>query len=415
MAAMEGSSDGSSYDVIVVGAGPVGLLTGLRVAQAGIRVTVLEALPKIEDSPRAMAYQPVAVKELDRAGILDDVRKIGGRSQKVCWRRTSDGKVIADIERTPTPDHPYENLIIGQHELAAVILEHLQRFEKSEILFEHRVVAIEQQADKVSVTTEDPHGQKKTFQASYLIGADGGKSSIRRLCNISFDGFTWPQQLVSTNVYYPFGEHGWEDGNFMIDPVHWALIAKINNKNLWRVSYGELDGLNHEQLRERLPMKFDHLLPGSKPLDYKVDQFSPYRIHQRCASTFRQGRVLLAGDAAHLCNPFGGLGLTGGLLDAAALADALIAVCTGQAPDSLLDKYAELRRNIFLDIVNPTSQANKRRLHECDPNTVGETDPFLKMLRDADTESKQKIRGHSGLAVDMSQFLPKNMGSTALA
>lgn len=107
--------------------------------------------------------------------------------------------------------------------------------------------------------------------------------------------------------------------------------------------------------------------------------------------------------------------MTGGLLDAAALADALIAVCTGQAPDSILDKYAELRRNIFLDIVNPTSQANKRRLHECDPNTVGETDPFLKMLRDADTESKQKIRGHSGLAVDMSQFLPKNMGSTALA
>jgi len=93
----------------------------------------------------------------------------------------------------------------------------------------------------------------------------------------------------------------------------------------------------------------------------------------------------------------------------------MIAVCTNEASDSILDKYAELRRQIFLDIVNPTSQANKRRLHEADPATIGETDPFLKMLREADAESKQKIRGHSGLAVDMSQFLPKNMGSTAMA
>lgn len=204
------------HNVIVVGAGPVGLLTALRIAQAGIPVTVLEALDKIIDSPRAMAYQPVAVKEIDRAGILEDVRKIGGRSTKVCWRRTSDNKVIADIERLPNKDHPYENLIIGQHELAAVILEHLQRFEKSKVLFEHKVTTIDQAADSVSVTTESPDGKKNTYTASYLIGADGGRSSVRAICDIEFDGFTWPQQLVSTNVYYPFKDYGWEDGNFMM-------------------------------------------------------------------------------------------------------------------------------------------------------------------------------------------------------
>ena len=198
------------------------------------------------------------------------------------------------------------------------------------------------------------------------------------------------------------------------DPDHWALIAKINNNNLWRVSYGELDGLDHDQLRERLPMKFDHLLPGEKPLNYKVDQFSPYRIHQRCATTFRQGRVLLAGDAAHLCNPMGGLGLSGGILDAGACADAIVAVCRAEAPDSILDKYAELRRGIFLDIVDPTSRANKCRLHDPDPATLGQRDPFLRMLREASSDEKQKIRGHAGLAVDMSQFIPKDLGSTAM-
>lgn len=106
--------------------------------------------------------------------------------------------------------------------------------------------------------------------------------------------------------------------------------------------------------------------------------------------------------------------MTGGLLDAAALADALVAVCTNEASDSILDKYAELRQNIFLDIVNPTSQANKRRLHEFDTSTIGETDPFLKMLREVDPESKQKIRGHAGLAIDILQFIPENIGSTAL-
>ena len=216
MASPKNDKGPGDHNVIVVGAGPVGLLTALRIARAGIPVTVLEALDKIIDSPRAMAYQPVAVKEIDRAGILDDVRKIGGKSSKVCWRRTADSTVIADLERTPNAEHPYENLIIGQHELAAVILEHLRRFEKSKVYFEHRVVAINQTAEKVYVTTESPQGEKKTFDSSYLVGADGGKSSVRRLCNIDFEGFTWPQQLVSTNVYYPFKDHGWNDGNFMV-------------------------------------------------------------------------------------------------------------------------------------------------------------------------------------------------------
>jgi 2-polyprenyl-6-methoxyphenol hydroxylase-like FAD-dependent oxidoreductase len=208
------AASGSKMSIIVVGAGPVGLLTTLRLAKVGIPVTVLEALPAIEESPRAMAYQPVAVKELDRAGILEDVRKIGGNGKCICWRKTSNGEVIAKLERVVTPEHPYENLVIGQHELAAVILDHLKKLENVKVFWNHRVVEMDQTADSVRATTEDQDGKQETFTADYLVGADGGRSSVRKLCGISFDGFQYPEQLVSTNVYYPFDEYGWYDANF---------------------------------------------------------------------------------------------------------------------------------------------------------------------------------------------------------
>ncbi|KAK4550805.1 hypothetical protein LTR36_000385 [Oleoguttula mirabilis] len=407
------ASTKSTLSVIVVGAGPVGLLTTLRLAQAGIQTICIDALKAIDDSPRAMAYHPIATKELDRAGVLADVRRRGGSSgRSVCWRQIKDGEVIARLERSVSKDFPYENLVIGQHELAAIIMEHLQRFENAKVVFGRRVTAIEDQADvDVKVTTVDEEGKEHVSSASYLVAADGGRSTIRRLLGISFDGFTYREQLVSTNVYFDFDKYGWEDANFCIDPEHWGLIARINDKGLWRVSYGELDGLDHAQLMERLPWKFATIFPGPSPPAYKLEQFSPYRLNQRCASTFRKGRVLLAGDAAHLCNPFGGLGLTGGLLDAAAVSDALIGIHEGKAGDAIMDRYAEVRRSIFLDTVDPSSQSNKKRMQDPDPSTVGERDPFLKALREADAEQKQQIRAHAKLAVDMSEFFDKREGS----
>jgi 2-polyprenyl-6-methoxyphenol hydroxylase-like FAD-dependent oxidoreductase len=230
---------------------------------------------------------------------------------------------------------------------------------------------------------------------------------MRRLLDIKFDGFTYDEQLVSTNVYFDFESYGWRDGNFMVDPEHWALIGRINNEKLWRVSYGEKAGLSREQLKERMPWKFSEMFPGASPPDYKLDQMSPYRLNQRCASTFRKGRVVLAGDAAHLCNPFGGLGLTGGILDAGAVSDALIGIFEGKADDGILDKYAEIRRQIFVDTVNPTSQANKMRLHDHDPATVGDRDPFLHALRTATPEEMQRIRANQTLHTDMSQYFDK--------
>lgn len=110
-------------------------------------------------------------------------------------------------------------------------------------------------------------------------------------------------------------------------------------------------------------------------------------------------------------NPFGGLGLTGGILDAAALSDALIAIHTDRAGDEILDVYAEQRRKTFLEIVDPASQANKERMHDSDPETLGERDPFLRMLRGADPREKQMVRQNDKLGLDIEEFLVHRDGA----
>lgn len=294
--------------VTIVGAGPVGLLTTLRLARAGIPVICLDSQPGIDASPRAMAYHPIAVQELDRAGVLDDCRRPGSTGRGICWRKTRDKAVIASIERTPTEEFPYENLVVGQHELAEVILRHLRGYSNAEVRFGCKVIAVAQSEDSptATLTVETAPGETENIASIYVVAADGGRSTLRHLLAIPFPGFTYPEQLVSTNVTFDFERPGWMDGNFLVDPVHWALIARINNDGLWRVSYGEEAGLSEEEIRARMGWKFGELFPGwgrgeDGEEGWRLEQMSPYRLNQRCAERFREGRVLLAGDAAHLC------------------------------------------------------------------------------------------------------------------
>src|SRR5579871_4353899 len=137
----------------------------------------------------------------------------------------------------------------------------------------------------------------------------------------------------------------------------------------------------------RQSMKFERMLPGNpKPDQYKLVNCSPYKIHQRCAEKFRVGRFLLVADAAHLCNPFGGLGLTGGMVDAGNLADCLIGLAEGIADDDILDKYDEIRRAMWHKIINPVSSDNILRMHTKDPDRALEDDEFLKVLKKAETD-----------------------------
>jgi FAD binding domain len=128
------------------------------------------------------------------------------------------------------------------------------------------------------------------------------------------------------------------------------------------------------------------MLPGNpKPSDYKLMNCSPYKMHQRCADRFRVGKFLLAADAAHLCNPFGGLGLTGGMVDAGNLADCLIGIHKGLADESILDKYDEIRREMWHNVINPVSSENLQRMHPPNLDHVME-DPFFQQVVKAEKD-----------------------------
>ncbi len=352
--------------VVVAGAGPVGLVVALKVARSGIPVLVLESEPEIVRWPRAIVYHAPTVEMLDRLGLLDELKVAGILKQDYQFRSVKGDILAAQHMSVLTPqDTPYPfNLHMPQHELASAILRNFLLLPGAEIRWNARVTDLAQDGSGVTVTVEQD-GEKCDIRCRYVIGADGGRSTVRQACGLSFEGYTHPERLVATNLRYDFEARGFARANFVVDPVHWAVIVIADRHGLWRITYGEDASLPEESIHERLVRHYEALLPDRDP--YKLEAYAPFRVHERCASSFRAGRVLLAGDAAHVCNPFGGLGLTSGLLDGDVLGDALPAVIHGRAPDDLLDRYATERRRVFREVTGPTAAENKRRMQESDP------------------------------------------------
>jgi 2-polyprenyl-6-methoxyphenol hydroxylase-like FAD-dependent oxidoreductase len=354
--------------VVIVGAGPVGFLTALGLARQGIAVTVLDAEPAVVRSPRAAVYFHTTLSILRKLGLLDDAEAIGLQSTEFMMHWPDTGEAVrsdmrdAPMEAGQDIDH---NLHFGQHLLAELVMEHLARLPNTQLLWNHRVTALAQDGGKVTLTCETPDG-KRQLSADWVIGTDGARSTVRRLLGLEFEGFTWPDRFVATNIEYPFLDFNFCNANMIVDPVNWAVVGRLGRENLWRLTYGEDASLDEATILERLPERFAAILPDPS-IPYRIDNFSPYSVHQRCASSFRVGRVLLAGDAAHACNPCGGLGLTGGVIDADVLSDVLGAVIGGRADESLLDFYAKERRRVFLEVTSPMSANFKRLMSEPDP------------------------------------------------
>ncbi|OQV05081.1 FAD binding domain-containing protein [Cladophialophora immunda] len=373
--------------VLIAGAGPVGAFTALILARSGIEVTLVEANADIDSSPRAMAFQPCALSEMVEAGVYDEVLEHSVKNAVISWWRAGLGvekEHIATIA-TKEGDEPFlTGLNCAQSVVTRILLSHLETEPAATIHFGHRVVDVvaETNAKDVVVTLQQTTSKSSEkmlkIVASWLVGADGGRSTVRAAADITFEGFTWPkEEFVATNVYYPFEKYQYTNRNFIIDPVHWAIVGKISNDGLWRVAYGTRPGQTEAQVRAELPEHYKYILPGPGT-DYHVEQVNTYRPHQRCAATFRKGRVLLVGDAAHLNNPIGGLGLTTGILDAGPMARALTAVIRRGAPESLLDRWSELRRNSWWEQTNRQSIEFKRIAQQggygLDPNGIWDVD-----------------------------------------
>ena len=385
--------------VIIVGAGPSGLLLALYLSRAGINVGVLEASMEPDRQPRATHYGPAAVHELRRSGILEAMKEKGSFSPKSVSWRAPDGSLLAALPKPPPPSGngaPPDGVIsLPLNLVVEILMEAVAAQPTAKVEFGCRVVDVGQDSESSSAWVDimrEGEGEKPCrIEGSYVVGCDGASSSVRNsLFGRSFPGYTWDTWLVAVNVRFHDVDAyhaAFSDVNFLIHPTNWCMVARIGGPgNLFRVTYGEPGSMSKESCAapERTLERLQAILPGqlSDPAQFEVVSSSPYRVHQRCAPSFRVGRVLLAADAAHLCNPMGGMGLTNGMVDVGGLADCLIGIHRGLADEGILDKYDTIRRGIFQDVVDGITAANLKRIMQNSSEAL-EADPFLRACREA--------------------------------
>ncbi|KID62178.1 hypothetical protein H634G_00242 [Metarhizium anisopliae BRIP 53293] len=383
--------------VLIVGAGPAGLLLAILLARSHIPSTVLESWDRVDERLRATQYGVPATRVFRRAGVLDDIRSESiTHFPYICWRSVRTGQFLTGIDLSVVKADKDRMTILPLNEILQIMLRHCREkySDYVTLLFNHKVVNINQDSRSATAVVEvggqDEVKRTVTFEASYIIGCDGGQSTVRKtLFQRNWPGETFESRLLVQNVYYKgFADSGWDGGNYMIDDEFWGLIAKRGKAKgpegeLWRVTYGDsAANLSEEEYLQRRELAFKKMLPGHPdPSQYKVTQTDQFRIHNRCVEKMRVGRVFLAGDAAHVCNPFGGYGCMAAVLDVAGLADCLIGYYEGKADEDILDAYAEIRREKFLQFIDRRSRKNLNRISKTNADTALETDPFLALLK----------------------------------
>lgn len=337
----------------IVGAGPVGLLCALGLARSGVECVLIERESGVADSPRAIAHHWSTLPGLDALGVLDTCFDRGFRKNDFAVKSYKTGEEIRwtlDV-LNGRAKFPY-NLYLPQHTLGQVILEALAEHPNVEILWKTDLTGMKQDDDGVTLQLESPDAGVSELRVDWLIGTDGARSTVRKLAGLEFEGFTWDQQIIATNIRIDLESYGYARSLLLADDRYGAVVAMIDNEKLWRCAFSAPASAPSESVLQGIAETLPRILPEVAD-GYELEHHSVYRVHQRAASEFRKGRVLLAGDAAHATNPAGGFGLTTGFMDIFVLYEALAAVIKGSAAQDVLDGYAHERRKVFLDHTSP--------------------------------------------------------------
>jgi 3-(3-hydroxy-phenyl)propionate hydroxylase len=381
--------------VVVAGAGPVGLVSALLLANQGVKVTVLEAAPALNRDLRASTFHPPTLDMLAPLGLTDDLVAQGLVARYTQQRDRQEG-VIAEFDMqliAPDTDHPFR-LQCEQWKLTQMIQAQLNAMPHVQILFDAKVTQVTQSADQVQVAftqAEEAH----SLQADYLIGADGAWSAVRRSLNIEFEGFTYPERFLVVSTAFEYADHlpRLSYVNYCSDPQEWCVLLRV--PTLWRVLFPTKAEETDEAVLtdESVQARLQNLLPQAQP--YVTQHRTLYKVHQRVAQRFRHGRVVLAGDAAHINNPLGGMGMNGGIHDAMNLSEKLLAVLQKGESDAVLDQYERQRRTIAIDYINASTARNKRDIEERDPVKRKENQQALRELSLDPVRARAYIRQSS--------------------
>ncbi|WP_421995343.1 FAD-dependent oxidoreductase [Roseococcus sp.] len=350
--------------VLIIGAGPVGLVAAAALVREGIPVLVLEAGPTISTEMRASTFHAPTLDMLDDLGAAPEMIRQGLKGPILQYRQRDhsliaefDFGILADVTR-----HPFR-LQCEQFKLTRILHDLLQTRPGYAIRFNAQVTDAIDHGDHVEAVLED--GTR--IQGSYIIGADGARSAVRKSAGIEFEGFTWPERFLVLSTEFDFASiiPGLADVSYYADPEEWFFLLRV--PGVWRAMFPVAAEVPDEETEtdEFARARFARILAGRD--DYPLKHRTLYRVHQRVASTFRKGRLLLAGDAAHINNPLGGMGLNGGVHDAVNLVEKLARVIRGEADEAVLDRYDRQRRGVTVEHVQRQTIQNKKNLEAKTP------------------------------------------------
>jgi len=364
--------------VIVVGAGPVGAVTALALVKKGIPVTLLEAEAEPPEDQRAATIHPPTVEMLAELGLRGEAfaeDASGGMLSPIFhFRDRVSGELVAVFDIGLLKGEVAYPFVVQweQYKLVRAAKPHIEASGIADVRFSTKVTGLEQSADHVDVTTTNAAGESEKIRGRYVIGADGGRSTVRRLAEIEFEGFTWPERFIKIGTSFDFGAtgRGFCTRNYFSDPNEWLNLFKVKGNGppgIWR---GIMPVPPEESDEQALSMEgIQRRLRGIHPREggYEIPYHALYAVHQRVAATFNKGRVLLAGDSAHVNNPIGGMGMNGGIHDAVNLTAKLADVWFGRAKPDVFDRYTRQRRKAQVDYVQAQTIQNKKSLEEKDP------------------------------------------------
>jgi len=352
--------------IIIVGAGPVGLTAAMLLQNRKIPFTLYEAEPELPDDLRASTFHPPTLDMLETLGVAAPLVAQGLVSPT--WQvriHPSGERAVFDLSViSDATSHPYR-LQCEQSKLCRIMLDMLIA-EGADIRMGVKVEGVEQDDHGVRIALRDSKNEATTDEADFLIAADGARSIVRSALGFPFKGKTYPETTILATTHFPFDEHleGLSNVNYVWKEG--GTFSLLRLPDLWRCSLYP-DG--EESIEDALePESIERKLQEIVQVEggHKVDQIRPYRIHMRIVDDYRSGRVLLAGDAAHLNSPSGGMGMNGGIHDAFELVNTLEEVLNGSALDGL-DRYTRRRRPIAEQEILTQADRNRARMQERDP------------------------------------------------
>lgn len=356
-----------NQSILIIGAGPVGLSLATALVRQGLPVVVFEKGEAIAKEIRASTFHPATMEKMDEWGVIDAVLERGFRVDHLQFWDRFERRVVGDFDYAniaADTRFPFR-LQCPQHVYAETLLEKLQDHPLVTMLFQHEFIASRETENAIEATFQTPDGVRR-YEGRLLCGADGANSALRQFLKLGFEGMTYEDRflLVGTDIdlssYYP----GIAPVSYIFDPEEWVITLQL--QGLLRIVFQVKDHqesdveLEDANIRQRV-WKF-----LGEPRDFPILHKSIYRVHQRVADTFRVGRALLLGDAAHINNPASGMGMNSGILDAACLSEKIVEALRLQ-DDRPLDEYDELRRNYALDKIKHYTKQRYQDMSATDP------------------------------------------------